>query len=272
MKKMTDILILIIILIMLITVCFFISCEKTKKSYSKINDNSNLIINDIMTENTEEYENCLSDYKKELINKNDKVILIGDSYGTTYINSFKTEWIGWAEQFEVLFPECECYTSAVGGTGLYKRKRGFERQLEDIINDNPDLSNVSDIVLVGGYNDIKEDLVKGENNLDESMASFVELARRNWPDVRISYMYVAKDYNSVETSDLIVEYESIFKKVCEEYDVIYVENANKIINSIDDIYINDTDANSGFHPNDKGNKKIAISIAEYLATGKIKEK
>ena len=51
--------------------------------------------------------------------------------------------------------------------------------------------------------------------------------------------------------------------------MFFVEGAMAILDSIDNIYLDDVDSNSGFHPSTEVAEKIAISITMYILTGDI---
>ena len=192
------------------------------------------------------------------------IIIIGDSYGITYLNEDGTGWIGWDEAFKTLFPNADYYAEPVGGAGLVKGGFGYKKQLYGIVETyNP--KDVTDILLVGGYNDAD----KSKEELEAALSDIVSFSSSHWPDVNISYMYVPRSYKSVKKSNLLINYEKIIRDICFENDVVFVEGAMAILDSIDDIYIDDVDSNSGFHPSTEGAEKIAISIAMYILTGDI---
>ena len=202
-------------------------------------------------------------YYNEVFAQSDKcVLLIGDSYGISYLNDNNEGWIGWAEQFKQLFPMCNCYTYPVGGAGLVKGDFGFKKQLSSIIEEDAP-KEVTDIVIIGGYNEVG----KTEEELGRAMQEFVSLARSNWPDVLISYMFVPRSYIDIEKSNELINYQKIVRSLCKEYDVLFVDNAMNILDSQDDMFFSENDINSGYHPSTKGSKKIAESIAEYILTG-----
>lgn len=273
--KKTDFVIIIILMLIILTVVLYnIFCvERIKNTYLYANDHMKTVINDIQTGDAEKYENNVAFFNQELEEKNN-VILLGDSYGINYLRIFNIGWIGWIEQFKTMFPECKCYTSAIPGSGLYVMEKGFETQLDDIIVNNPDLKDVSEIILVGGYNDVMNDVKHNSQTtseqIDNAMADFVIKAHEKWPDVKISYMYVARDLDN-SNDDYLVGFSENFKDICDKNNVLYVDGSNDILNCSDDMYVNDEDPNSGFHPSTRGSKKIAISIAEYLVNGKLEE-
>ena len=93
----------------------------------------------------------------------------------------------------------------------------------------------------------------------------------------ISLMFFHKEsdeeivLNEIKTGDE-KEYEDIYRKACDDNGVIYVENSQGILSEKDDMFVEEDDKNSGYHPSTKGCKKLAISIAEYASNGVLTEK
>lgn len=225
-----------------------------------------IVLNEIKTGDEKEYEDKVEAYD-ETLKQGHTLILIGDSYGINYDNDSGNGWIGWAEQFGILFPDVKYFAEPVGGTGFIRGGNGFEKQLKNIASSN-DLSAVKDVVVIGGYND----LGLSQEQITEAMAAFVRLARDACPNARISYMYVANDVREDGKADIIKQYEDIYRKACDDNGAIYVENSQGILSEKDDMFVEEDDKNSGYHPSSKGCKKLAISIAEYTSNGVLTEK
>lgn len=61
------------------------------------------------------------------------IVLIGDSYGVNYVGESGDGWVGYVDQFNILFPEVTTYGSAVGGSGFIGGvKETFEMQLDEV--------------------------------------------------------------------------------------------------------------------------------------------
>ena len=131
--------------------------------------------------------------------------------------------------------------------------------------DNP--NGVTDIVVLGGFNDTNWS--RSNEELDFAIKQFKSFANSRYKNAKISFMYVAVDYRN----ELMVlkreSYYSVFQNLCEENEIEFVEDANKILVKKSDIYWSEDDKNSAYHPSTKGAQKIATGIAEYLTTGKL---
>lgn len=215
-------------------------------------------------------------FYNEKINKSGRVIaLIGDSYGVNYVNkigiwetySWETNrWIGWVDAFMLLFPDIMAYESAVGGAGFIgAHEKTFEAQLDALINKMNNGEKLSDIVVLGGYNDMASD--GSETDIDKAISDFSKKAHGYFPDVRVSFMYIPVNYGNVNEQKKLDEYCEVLRRICSNNDITFVENSNKILDSEELIYWHEGDDNSGFHPNSNGCRKISLAIAEYLANG-----
>ena len=199
------------------------------------------------------------------------VVMIGDSYGIKYVNENdeKEGWNGWADSFKTMFPDAKVYTSAVGRAAFVGNKTTvtFEMQLDDLIETIDDKDNITDVVLIGGYND----MFNTEDRLYEAVSNFRDKVKDNFPNAKISMMYVAADYRYGDRKRQLKRQGVLFKELCDKYDIVFVENSDKVLNNKNLMYFYGDDANGGFHPNNDGCDKIAFKTAEYLVTGAVSE-
>lgn len=212
------------------------------------------------------------------LRKADKVIaLIGDSYGVNYVNrigiwetySWETNrWSGWADAFRLLFPDVKVYASAVGGAGFIgANEKTFEAQLTNLFNKMNDGEELSDVIVLGGYNDMAS--AGTEADLEKAVSGFSKKVYEKYPGSKVSFMYIPVDYNDLNEQKKLHDYCEIFRRICRKNDIVFVENSDKILGSEDLIFWYEGDENSGLHPNSKGCRKISLAIAEYLVSGHI---
>jgi len=216
-------------------------------------------------------------YNHKLKSINKTVVMIGDSYGVNYVTRSEAHpyttsdtgrWVGWVDIFTLLFPNLKTYQSAVGGSGFIGGvKETFEVQLDSLIEKIDHSDEITDVIVIGGYNDMS--ICSTEEDLDKAISSFTKTAKTAFPKATISFMYVSVDYANSVNKNSLDKYGTTFYQLCLKHGINYVANAHNILDSKNLIFWDESDLNSGFHPNTQGSIKIAEKIAEYLIYGYI---
>ncbi len=188
-----------------------------------------------------------------------KVILIGDSYGLD--NAY---WTGWQTEFDNLsiYP---VYKSAVGGSGFIgdPNESDFLTQLTNL--SVSDKNSITDIVVMGGYNDTS--MGYSEAELITAVQDFSAYCEANYPYAKVCFGFIAVSYNNDGRQAELNSYCSMFARICSKTNISFIPNAQYILLDRSKIFLASGNANSGFHPNTTGNQEVAKKLAEYLASG-----
>lgn len=197
---------------------------------------------------------------------NKRIIMIGDSYGVKYLEN-DGGWVGWGYQFETNYPNTECYVSAVGGAGLTIGTT-FLAQLQNISNSVTNKDTITDIIVMGGYNDAMVGLTLDQikNALNE-ISSYV---KKIYPYAKLSVGFLGVDYNTGSKyagQSKCYTTATLYRSACSTLDISYIFNSEYILCNKDYIWFHKTDANSGFHPNTLGCFTIANLLHQYLEQG-----
>lgn len=193
-----------------------------------------------------------------LTNRVKNIVVIGDSYGLDTAG-----WIGWQTAISDLITVAA--HSAVGGSGFVgdPNENTFLQQLQALTV--ADKNAVTDIVVLGGYNDASLNLT--ETTLNTAVSAFAAYCRENYPLAAIHYGFIAVDYNNTGKQATLNAYRYMFQRVCSKAGISFITNAPYILLNKSFIYFADGDPNSGFHPNTAGGAEVARKIVEYLYSG-----
>lgn len=197
---------------------------------------------------------------------NKRIIMIGDSYGVKYLEN-EGGWTGWGYQFAAKYPDTDCYVSAVGGAGLMSGTT-FLTQLQNISSSVTNKDTITDIIVMGGYNDAMTNLSFDQikNALNE-ISSYV---KNNYPYAKLSVGFLGVDYNTESKyagQSKCHSTAALYRSACSTLDISYIFNSEYILCYKDYIWFNGTDPNSGFHPNNTGCLAIANLLHQYLEQG-----
>ena len=69
---------------------------------------------------------------------------------------------------------------------------------------------VSDIVVLGGYNDCSVNATQVQ--ITDKVKEFVDYCKKNYPNAKITIGSISFDYNSAETQGKLVTYKDYYKK------------------------------------------------------------
>lgn len=194
------------------------------------------------------------------------VICIGDSY-----NKDTEMWDGWGTCLKTVNPNIEVYSYEAGGGGFVANtyQYDFLGALQNHSQDEKVPENkkklVTDIVVLGGYNDCSVQATQAQ--ITNKVKEFVAYCKSNYPNAKITIGSISFDYNSAENQGRLFTYKTYYKIAANLCGVSFYENFSYILRNTNKIYFSDSNPNSGFHPNTKGNTAVAEYLNEYLYNG-----
>lgn len=181
---------------------------------------------------------------------NRKYVLIGDSYGTTYGTV-----TGWKDQFvtRLSLAASDYYAAVENGYGFYA---GFE----DLLDTLPDDNDVTDVLIIGGTNDIQY-VAANLATLVSNITSCIAKANTKYPYARVHVGWCSSTFvdGPITYGDL-----PICRKTIED---TAAHAGAAIIPHLDDIlcdwalHLNDD------HPNTAGCSRIVDQLVTYLNGG-----
>ncbi len=209
-------------------------------------------------------EERTKDVKIEKESEDDRnYIFIGDSYGSghTEFDGVLTSWTTYVPNYLGL-EEDDYYAMATPGAGFANKNYygvdflyELEYVTENVIHEE-DRENITDIVVLGGYNDQAYSVEEIETAIDE----FCDYAKENYPNATVRVGAVGWS-TTEENNDLILE-NSIpgYKKVI-NHGGSYLYNT-EFLGRCQDNFSRD-----GIHPNQNGQIQISRGVAEALMEG-----
>ena len=186
-----------------------------------------------------------------------KFLFIGDSYGTgdNELGQHTTSWTTLVPQYLGLTVGTNCLTNSVNGSG-FNAGYGFKTQLQDLSSTVPDVNTITDIVIVGGYND-KDSSVE---QIDSKMAECFSYAKTTYPNAQImlacvgwSKVYLNRQANVINS---LTAYTG-----CGKYGVKYLKNTEYILHDYS-LFSDDS-----YHPNQNGQNELSKYLAEAIISG-----
>lgn len=185
-------------------------------------------------------------------------ILISDSYGVT-----TDEWQSWETIFSAQ-SGYTCYAIAVGGSGFIgdTSAENFQQQLVRISSEITDNTSVTDIVVVGGYNDASTS--QNVVTLLQAMMAFREEAHSRFPNAEISVGFPAVDYRNNGMQATLNRYAAYYRENCVSLGFTFIEHLQYVLLNKSYIFLDATNTNSGFHPNTAGNQQISNFLCKWF--------
>ena len=220
----------------------------------------NTLIAELITDYTfnklEEYKNNLQDQIDDLVTPPKKYIFVGDSYDDGYNPDGNVE--GWGSRLATMLG-----LSAGSYINTHQGGLGFSRTSEynyySLINALSSDTNVTDIVIAGGYNDLNGT----ETAIKEGINTVYTLCRSKFPNAKLHIAFIGWSSNGEAKRKLIDTY-VYYKNACDaNSDIYFIENIQYTLHQ----YYLDF-ASDGIHPTSYGQNKIAINLANYLLKGK----
>lgn len=187
--------------------------------------------------------------------QNKKFIMIGDSYANR-TNS-------WQDRISTYFGlnSSNCAMKRVSGVGFYNTisNVNFNTMLTDNIPFTP--SEVTDIIVCGGYNDQTTD-----ENLFNAINNFMTTCKSTYPNANVYVGFIAWCNANVANYDTVISNllraKEAYSRCAYWYEKAhYLNNVEYALHNLADI------DDSNFHPTDNGQLNLAIHIARAYLTG-----
>lgn len=201
---------------------------------------------------------------KQIMTKQQKnLIIMGDSYS---INT--SSWTGWIDQFKAITSYNVIAESGVGGSGLIGAPDipTVFQQLNSMTVEDPD--RITDIVILGGYNDASARYYYGVTEADfktviDSLASYIKDRFKN---AKVHYGFIGiNEENTGFQSELNIT-ASMLNRLCTLAGFAWIPNAQYIL--LNHSYVlQGSDTNAKSHPNSDGTLAVARFLNAYLASG-----
>lgn len=182
-----------------------------------------------------------------------KVILIGDSYAQGYTPDGTVT--NWQDLFISRTGLTNTIKKAYGGVGFCNSvdSKTFLTLLEDV----PDDDNVTDIIVLGGYNDKGYSLA----NISTAISTFVSTANTNFPNAKVYIGFVGwtnQYINIYPLNTALTNYLTAIKTT----NAIYLTGIEYCLRDYFHYFSSD-----GFHPNLNGQNSIANNLVQAWKSG-----
>ena len=191
------------------------------------------------------------------------LICIGDSYGLN-----DAGWSGWGYEIENDLPDLTVYVTANGGSGFIgdPNERTYKKQLEDLLPSIDDPTEITDILIGGGYNDVSLNYTKAQLILAAN--DFMEYAKEHFPYAKVHFAFLGVDYNNNSMQQKLLSSALVyFPEICASAGIQYVQNAWAILLNKSLLFYSAGNPNNYFHPNTSGCQEIAKQLITYLFAG-----
>ena len=184
-------------------------------------------------------------------------ILVGDSFGGGtdgdnpsqavpgggWINRFATATAGWAHVYNNQVP--------LGGVYGFASSRPFLDVLQDAEQSIPDKTKITDIVVLGGTNDIG----KSASAIETAIQAFVSYCHTNYPHARVAIGPIGS-----RITKMCTEIHEAYR-TCLKYGAEYISDLRGLMSLCK--YI----GNDGLHLNQQGYEYYAPFVTEAILTG-----
>ena len=195
------------------------------------------------------YINAVNNRIDKMLSK--KILFIGDSYlvlgnGTN----------GIIDKFKTITGENNVLYSIYSGVGFKYTvdNKNFITLLNDVPNDN----DITDIIVVGGYNDQYSDQTDVVNNI----GTFCSTAKTKFPNASV---YIAMAGFTQEASKRYAIYTTyVSYSQCNKFGANFLSGVECVMHDTS-LFVGDPDFT---HPNENGREKLAIAIAQAWKTGR----
>lgn len=185
--------------------------------------------------------------------RNKKYLLIGDSYADGYTPDGNVT--SWQQYFVNMTGLTNTIQKHLGGTGFVNlaQNKNFQSLLEEVADD----TNVTDIVVLGGYNDTPYN----QNQIYNAINAFIIKANEKFPnaDIHIGFVGWSSDSTKIYPLSIICQR---YREACGYYMASYLNNIEFSLHN----YFSDF-SSDGFHPNSTGQVKIGRNLIQALMTG-----
>ena len=183
-----------------------------------------------------------------------KYIFIGDSYCEGWTPDGNVE--SWAVNLKrkLGLTDANCKIAYHGGYGFASVSQSFSSILDSLTAD----SDVTDIVVCGGYNDLSGQYLA----IFEGVRNFINVARNKFPNAKIHVGFIGFSNNPSQRNNI--------RNTCRYYREIaslfpessYLSNVEYSLKNVYKVFASD-----GIHPNADGQESIARNLKNALASG-----
>ena len=185
--------------------------------------------------------------------KNKKYLLVGDSYGEGYSPDGNVE--SWCIKFKRILglTDNECKILVRGGYGFARRDMYFPDLIQTIADD----PYITDIIVLGGYNDIGASY----ENINTGINEFKTICKQKFPNALLKIGFVGWSNNPSKLYNL--SYTCLnYINICKNANIPYLNNMEFTLHE----YFKDFSSDD-FHPNEHGQEKIARNLVNAINTG-----
>lgn len=180
-----------------------------------------------------------------------RYIFIGDSYMTVLGNKLQNDIIA-----ALKLKTGDYYFAAQGGGRFAAQNPKFLSLLQNIAPSVSDKDTITDIVVLGGINDI---VSNDRTEINDAMIAFDNYVRSTYPSAKVHLGFISK---STDPSNNEYWYETVLSAYC----VCGFMGWGYIAGSQNWLPYNGI-SNDGLHPNSYGTTAIAWGLANYLRGG-----
>jgi hypothetical protein len=187
---------------------------------------------------------------------NKKYIFLGDSYGTgqNELGEQSTPWTTLVPQYLGLTAQ-NYITNSSNGSG-FKNGKTFLVQLQEVEQTITNKNEITDIVIVGGYNDKNYTVTE----ILASMNTFFSYAKTTFPkaDLKLGCVGWSRNYNvrqSISNRSLVAYTQ------CGSFGCQYLHNTQYILHDYS-LFSNDK-----YHPNQNGQNELSKYLTEAILSG-----
>ena len=183
---------------------------------------------------------------------NKKFLLVGDSYGEGYsADGYVESWCTKFKNYLGLTSE-NCSVIVAGGYGF-----GTSNNFATLIQNATADDNITDIILLGGYNDISSSF----GNIKVGMQNFKTACASKFPNGVIKIGFVGWSNNPSKLFGLRIACDNYIRS-CKELNISYLNNMDYSLHE----YFNSFSSDD-FHPNNYGQEQITNNLINAYNTG-----
>ena len=198
---------------------------------------------------------------------NKKYVLIGDSYGENYTTPDQINVVGWVDQFISImgltqFNITPNHIYRVSGSGFLgaQSTRGWLNYINSLSTDE----SITDIIIIGGANDIEWSDPNNHAALNAAIDETLAAAKSKFPSARIHLGYAAQ---------LVGDSSLALSNKFKECQILYNErgalNGCSIIKNLNTALYNLAYMVNNNHPNSEGTRALAGIISSHMKGGSI---